>query len=220
MTIGGEVRSSSIVHWTPFICLPWLPLLMLDRLPCRVLVNLKGVEAFFFNRTPAYDAIVERMKKQNAEEAKAKARDNSRSVPSSSSFSSSSGSRESAEGLRKRHASGYQQDNSSHGVHLDSQGTFLLVLALFVKLITGYPPAPPAASPSSAPSVNWFREALPIDINIETGSVVLGSDASPMVLIGDFKRADTTLHVTDVSGYVALTADCVSLARRMTCTRC
>ena len=34
-----------------------------DKLPCRIEVWAEGVEAFVFNRTPAYDAIVERMKK-------------------------------------------------------------------------------------------------------------------------------------------------------------
>lgn len=33
------------------------------KLPCRIAVQAQGVEAFFYNRTPAYDAIVERMKK-------------------------------------------------------------------------------------------------------------------------------------------------------------
>lgn len=47
--------------------------------------------------------------------------------------------------------------------------------------------------------VNWFREALPIDIRILNGSVILGSDATPMVLIGDFKGAEGVLSVSDVS---------------------
>lgn len=46
--------------------------------------------------------------------------------------------------------------------------------------------------------VNWFREALPVAIKIYSGSVILGSDATPMVLIGDFKKAEGVLSVSDV----------------------
>ena len=42
--------------------------LTLDRLPCRINVYAEGVECFVYNRTPAYDAIVERMKKHEKEE--------------------------------------------------------------------------------------------------------------------------------------------------------
>ena len=41
--------------------------LIVDRLPSRILLTVRGVEVFLFNRTPAYDAIVERMKKHEAE---------------------------------------------------------------------------------------------------------------------------------------------------------
>jgi hypothetical protein len=47
--------------------------------------------------------------------------------------------------------------------------------------------------------VDWFREALPMELRIVTGSIVLGSDATPMVLIGDFKRAEGVVEVTEVS---------------------
>lgn len=55
------------------------------------------------------------------------------------------------------------------------------------------PPIP--AKPSS---VDWFREMLPVDIRVQTGSIILGSDATPMLLIGSFKRAEGKLEITDV----------------------
>lgn len=42
-----------------------------EKMPSRIMVNLEGVEMFVFNRTPAYDNIVERMKKHEREEAAA-----------------------------------------------------------------------------------------------------------------------------------------------------
>jgi hypothetical protein len=68
-----------------------------------------------------------------------------------------------------------------------------------------YPPksnelskAPKSINQQQTNGVDWFREALPMEIRIVTGSLILGSDATPMVLIGDFKRADGVLEVTDV----------------------
>ena len=39
-----------------------------DGLPCRILITAQGVEGFVYNRTPAYDAIVERMKNHEQED--------------------------------------------------------------------------------------------------------------------------------------------------------
>lgn len=75
-------------------------------------------------------------------------------------------------------------------------------------LTVGYPPKPlqeersrdtahPKAEESSG--VSWFREALPFELRIETGSIVLGSDATPMLLIADFSGAKGIVEVTDVS---------------------
>ena len=48
-------------------------------------------------------------------------------------------------------------------------------------------------------SVDWFRELLPVELTIVQGSVVLGSDATPMILLGDFKRANGLIEIIDVS---------------------
>lgn len=100
-------------------------------------------------------------------------------------------------------------------------GTAMVSTASIALMAKDFPSKPPVAvaSPKSAAQpvrqgVNWFRESLPIDIVVETGSVVLGSDASPMVLIGDVKRANGTLHITDVSGQKPATLTLVSLAMR------
>jgi len=36
-----------------------------DRLPSRCLIHLEGLEWFLYNRSPAFDAIVDRMKAAN-----------------------------------------------------------------------------------------------------------------------------------------------------------
>ena len=94
-----------------------------DALPSRIFVNAQGVEAFFYNRTPAYDNIVERMKKYDAAAMPA---DTDASRAHSGSSGSSSG-REKV-GLRERTSirrdkskvsSGGNSDGEFHGLPLD-----------------------------------------------------------------------------------------------------
>lgn len=49
------------------------------------------------------------------------------------------------------------------------------------------------------PRVDWYRELMPIDFSIEEGSINLGNDATPMVLIGHFHRSTGSVNYTDVS---------------------
>lgn len=45
-------------------------------------------------------------------------------------------------------------------------------------------------------TLSWCWEALPLEIKITTGSVVLGSDATPMVLIVHYRRARGTVEMS------------------------
>ncbi len=48
-----------------------------------------------------------------------------------------------------------------------------------------------------AETLSWAFEALPLEIKIDSGSVILGSDATPMVLIADYKRASGTIEISE-----------------------
>jgi hypothetical protein len=67
----SAVTASLNVSYEPIWLKRTVQELIPERLPCRIMVYAEGVECFVFNRTPAYDAIVERMKKheKEAEEA-------------------------------------------------------------------------------------------------------------------------------------------------------
>lgn len=39
---------------------------------------------------------------------------------------------------------------------------------------------------------------MPVDFSIEEGSVNLGNDATPMILIGHFRRSTGSINYTDV----------------------
>jgi hypothetical protein len=55
-----------------------------DSLPCRIRVHTEGFEAFIYNRTPAYDEIVKRMEKHEAEAKAGKAENRSSEASSTS----------------------------------------------------------------------------------------------------------------------------------------
>ncbi|WVQ79015.1 hypothetical protein IAT38_001107 [Cryptococcus sp. DSM 104549] len=163
-----------------------------NKLPCRIVVYAKGVECFVYNRTPAYDAIVERMKKHEKEE------ENEEETPRPSEEARSDGPLR----ARLRNLGRMSTKESSEGGLPFGEGAG-----------HEYPPTPvndlpaqvkPVASKPANDGVNWFREALPLELKIVTGSVVLGSDATPTVLIGDFSRADGTLEVSDARSVLDL----------------
>ena len=49
---------------------------------------------------------------------------------------------------------------------------------------------------------------VPIELKVVAGSMILGSDATPMLLIGDFKSTEGTLEVTDVGSMHCLLLIC------------
>ncbi|KIR39832.1 hypothetical protein I307_02554 [Cryptococcus deuterogattii 99/473] len=122
----------------------------------------KGVEAFVYNRTPAYDAIVERMKKHENEAGAVKGASHGHED-----FEGEQGLRARLKNLARIPT----KDSSAKGTPSDN----------------GH---------SSSDSINWFREALPLELRVVTGSIVLGNDATPTLLIGDFKRAEGILETS------------------------
>ncbi|EIW72981.1 hypothetical protein TREMEDRAFT_42131 [Tremella mesenterica DSM 1558] len=156
----------------------------LTKLPCRIAITAEGLEAFVFNRTPAYDAIVERMKKHERE-SKEFSGVSEETLRTNTQENERSRSRLRKVAKTTSHTSSFPSSNNLHK--------------------TGSVPGaahdlPYTIKPMNKPTkdgVDWFCEALPMDIRISTGSLVLGSDATPMVLIADFKKAQGTLNVTE-----------------------
>ncbi|ODN76792.1 hypothetical protein L202_05394 [Cryptococcus amylolentus CBS 6039] len=152
-----------------------------NHLPCRIVVYAKGVEAFVYNRTPAYDDIVERMKKHEKE-----ANDEELRQTKSTESQDEGGLRSRLRNLGRMPT----RDSPTKGImnndkeSSDTSPTHEL-------------PAQIKPLKASSDSVNWFREALPLELRIIAGSIVLGSDATPTVLIGDFKKVEGTLETCD-----------------------
>lgn len=58
---------------------------------------------------------------------------------------------------------------------------------------------PPTVETTST-AVNWLREALPMDVQIHTGGITLGNDATPSLLFVAFKEGMGTWEAAKVSG--------------------
>lgn len=192
-----------------------LELTLPEKLPSRILINLEGVEAFVFNRTPAYDAIIERMKKHERQEkeqsdgldadghgAKASGvadpgKENPITMRFRKAYKAAKGTgaeEERLEALNSNDSScEYKRNPSDHPAAqlTDCQ-------AADSSKVREVPNAIKPVETPKPTTVDWFREMLPIDLKVQTGSVILGSDATPMLLIGDFKRAEGTLEITEV----------------------
>ncbi|TXT06049.1 hypothetical protein VHUM_03522 [Vanrija humicola] len=133
---------------------------------------------FLYNRTPAYDAIVERMKKHEQQEAEAGGvgGDSLNSTDSAHTTQTASSSRVN---IRQRKASKPTSPRESEEDGDDK------------------PYATTPGDDAEPNGVSWLHEILPVELHIVQGSIVLGSDATPMVFIADFKRANGVVEVTD-----------------------
>lgn len=151
------------------------------RLPCRIAAKLDGLEVFCYNRTPAYDAIVERMKKHESVEAERDKADGDFS-PSESASTTAQPARASA---RFRRSTLSRQTSQTIPTGSDSPNT------------TPMPKVEHHRASTELETVSWLFEALPLEIKIDSGSVVLGSDATPMVLIVDYKSANGTVEISE-----------------------
>lgn len=151
---------------------------------------MEGLELFCYNRTPAYDAIVERMKKheRGLSEDKEGAGVNGAAASATATASPDRGN------VRQRKTANPMSRETSATTGTTSEG---------LKASTSHDTAP-RPSNSTQPhqakadtTISWLWEALPLEIKVTTGSVVLGSDATPMVLIVHYRRARGTVEISE-----------------------
>lgn len=177
-----------------------------QKYPARCLIHLEGMEWFLYNRSPAYDAIVERMKAANESYEKAQQDDCS----------------ESADG-EKKHMDPSPNDSPPSESHDHSKPKDPYVppatkIANADPISASLPPNERLARPLSPPISNigtirgkldtfmlkkhqepwqWQRDLLPIDVEISTGAVVVGNDATPIVTIAEFKKGKGSLETEE-----------------------
>lgn len=163
-----------------------------DR-PSRGVIYVEGFEWFLYNRTPAFDAIVERMKQQDASE---------HSHAHSHSHSGKGGTEDN--GSESRQRNGWQNEDQDGNEDSSDRNQTPQSSQASRSESSGQPPSDPPlayAAPIRPAGLNphpkngslavwqWQRDFFPLDILVNKGAVVLGNDATPSVVIAEFKRA-------------------------------
>ncbi|ORY10041.1 hypothetical protein BCR34DRAFT_602374 [Clohesyomyces aquaticus] len=140
------------------------------RLPCRISIKLSGVEAFMYNRSPAYDGIVDAIqRKANATKKDGEGAGGSVSEPARNGSVTSSVDAHGEAGaqkkkLRRSHGEAEENNNSKTQEHSEPRKT--------------KPDDPPA-----------FLRLLPIHIDCNKGAIVVGNEHTPSVITAQFDKA-------------------------------
>ncbi|KZM22716.1 fermentation [Ascochyta rabiei] len=147
------------------------------QLPCRISVKISGVEAFMYNRSPAYDGIVD------AFQRKAHANTEPSTEPCSSASHAT------------RSSSVSQSDGSSH----DEEHHH--------KKLRKDPPAQEenvqrvdtsrsTTSTSKRDNLPAFLRILPVHVDITKGAIVVGNENTLAVIMAQFEKATGTLDAS------------------------
>lgn len=155
-----------------------------EELPCRVLVELKGVEWFVYNRSPAYDMIIEQM--------------------AATSQPDGMKDEDEDEETGRRKETGY---SGNSGIY-DASTSKAETLSAKVKSSIGSLMRGHEGSIGSELKVNEgqdtvFLGMLPIKVLINRGAVVMGNNNTPSILVAHFEKADATIDATRVCSFSA-----------------
>ncbi|PSN71261.1 hypothetical protein BS50DRAFT_279214 [Corynespora cassiicola Philippines] len=144
------------------------------KLKCRISVKVQGVEAFMYNRSPAYDGIIEAMKRKT----------------------SVSSSNETEHG--DDNGNGHAKNGSASSFQAHEEGHNKLRKAP----ASASPPVPRAETyDTTAPSTKKedlpaFLRLLPIHIDCNKGAIVVGNEHTQAVITAQFERATGQLDAS------------------------
>lgn len=140
-----------------------------NALPCRILVEMKGVEWFIYNRSPQYDWVMEEMA--------AAGREDDRHTPPPPDGSRLGGDGEDSKRMPK------------------TGSTTLAPKPLH----SGTAPSPPSAKAFEDFVANSpYLRMLPIKVGCSRGAVVMGNNNTPSVLVAHFEEAQGTIDARKV----------------------
>ncbi|KAF2736772.1 hypothetical protein EJ04DRAFT_575176 [Polyplosphaeria fusca] len=140
------------------------------KLPCRISIKVEGVEAFMYNRSPAYDAIIEAMQRTGTPKDAPKPDEHpTSSHRQNGSFTSSAN----------------PEGDESHQYKLrKAQGTGE---ASVPRTQTGRSSMPARTKPDPLPA---FLRLLPVRIDCNKGAIVVGNESTPAVITAHFEKAN------------------------------
>ncbi|KAH7128670.1 hypothetical protein B0J11DRAFT_276172 [Dendryphion nanum] len=147
------------------------------KLPCRISIKVSGVEAFMYNRSPAYDGILDAIKRKMSvatQDPEENADNPDPSELKSGSATSSINLQEDAHHhnkLRKTHLS-----NESERPRVDTDRT-----------------AAPKTKKDDLPA---FLRILPVHIDCNKGAIVVGNEHTTSVITAQFEKASGTFDAS------------------------
>jgi hypothetical protein len=135
------------------------------QLPCRISVKVSGVEAFMYNRSPAYDGIIEAVRRKTGSgTADEKARDGS----VAESERSGKDEEQHHNKLKKAHT-----ENDKDVARADTNVSTM--------------------SKSTKADLPAFLKLLPIHVDVNKGAIVVGNENTMAVITAQFEKASGTL---------------------------
>lgn len=156
-----------------------------EELPCRLLAELKGVEWFVYNRSPAYDMIIEQM--------------------ASGSQTDDEKYRDEDDEAGGRKETGY----SGHSGIDDASTSKVETLSARVKssigsLMRGHEGSVGVEPKAGDGQDTAFLSMLPIKVLVNRGAVVMGNNNTPSILVAHFERADAIIDAARVCSLFSL----------------
>lgn len=154
-----------------------------DEIPCRVLVDLKGVEWFVYNRSPAYDTIIEQM----ASESQPK-----------------EGAGDGHDAGEGRKETGYSGHSGVGDASMSKAETFSTRIKTSIgSLLRDYEGSIGGDSRAGAceGQDTPFLRMLPIKVHVNRGAVVMGNNNTPSILVAHFEGADATIDAARVCSF-------------------
>ncbi|KAF1992455.1 hypothetical protein K402DRAFT_458851 [Aulographum hederae CBS 113979] len=152
------------------------------ELPCRISVQVYGLEAFLYNRSPAYDMVVENLSKvgKDAEETSKR----------SSGFTSGADT-----GSGRADSSGQDAGKSGSGIKTRLRTTIRATANAIPMQSMGssVPSSPLSPLHQSAdykpPSPPWFLSVFPIRVICGKGAIIVGNENTKAIISAKFDRA-------------------------------
>ncbi|KAJ9119483.1 hypothetical protein QFC24_005716 [Naganishia onofrii] len=168
-----------------------------ETAPCRCQIHLEGLEWFLYNRTPSFDAIVERM-----QDAEKRQRDTDASGKDASMDGSSVDHSEAGEARGESETietSGRRSTQRSEPVQTDAEPLHRPLSPPIPNIVGNITDNVRDATSSRDEKLpwQWQRDVFPFGIDISHGAVVVGNDATPTVTIAEFSTAEGVVRTEE-----------------------
>jgi hypothetical protein len=135
------------------------------QLPCRISIKISGVEAFMYNRSPAYDAIVEAVRRKTGSDNDSEEARNASLAESGTSLKE-----------QEHHHSKLRKEQTEDDKTVPRADT-----------------GRSTASTANKAGLPAFLRLLPIHVDVNKGAIVVGNENTLAVITAQFEKATGTL---------------------------